>query len=183
VNPEAAIPVAATNAWSIVDMALALGLGLSVLVGAWRGLVKEVLALLGWGVSYFAAQWWGPEAAATLPVGEPGSRLNVLAGMMVVFVGTWIAWALLTWAIKQIVQASGLSGADRLMGAAFGLFRGLLVAMVVFTLASLTPLTDWEPWRNARSLPYLQVLLDGMRPMLPPEVVKYLPSAHADAGD
>jgi membrane protein required for colicin V production len=180
VNADVVIAPVATSAWSIVDMALALGLFLSVLVGAWRGLVTEMLSLFGWGVAYFAAQWWGPRAGASVPVGEVGSRVNVLAGMMVVFISAWIAWAVVSWALRQIVKASGLSGTDRLLGAVFGLIRGVLVALVVFTLVSMTPMTQWAPWHDAKAVPWLGVVLDGLRPMLPDDVVKYLPSAQAD---
>lgn len=169
--PSTAIP----PGWTIVDLALALGLGLSMLVGAWRGLVTEMLSLFGWGVAYFSAQWWGPVAAAQLPVGDPGSRVNVLAGMMLVFVLSWLVWALLSWALREMIRASGLSGTDRLLGAAFGLIRGVVVALVLYTLVSMTPMTRWEPWQASQSVPWLHVLLQGLRPVLPDEVSQYLP--------
>ena len=96
-------------AWTLTDLILLVGLGLSVVVGAWRGLVTEMLSLAGWGVSYFSAQWFGADMGAMLPVGEPGQRLNVLAGMIVVFVLAWLGWALLSWALTQVVRASPLS--------------------------------------------------------------------------
>jgi membrane protein required for colicin V production len=179
---EAAAPAvgAATDqAWSMVDLALGLGLGLSTLVGLWRGLIKEVLSLLGWGVAYFAAQWWGPQAAVWVPVGSLGSRLNLLAGMMVVFVLAWLCWALVMWAVRELVSATGLGGTDRLLGAAFGLMRGLLVALVAYTLLSMTPITHWAPWQASKALPWLAVVLQGLRPVLPAEVIRHLPPDHA----
>lgn len=166
----------AGQTWSIVDLALMVGLLLSMLVGLWRGLVKEVLSLIGWVVAYFMAQWFGAQAGASLPVGEVGSRVNVLAGMMVVFLATWLGWAVLSWAICQIVQAAGLSGADRVLGAGFGLLRGGVVALVLFSLASMTPIVEWEAWRASRGVPWLHMGLDMSRPLLPPEVVKFLPA-------
>lgn len=167
----------ATAGWSIVDMALGLGLLLSMVVGLWRGLLTEVLSLLGWVVAYFVAQWWGPAMGRTLPVDEPGSRLNVLAGMIVVFVLTWLSWALLSWALRQIVSASGLGGTDRLLGGMFGLARGLLIALVLYTLISMTPMTDWEPWKASHAAPWLAEVMGILRPVLPVEVVKYLPAS------
>ncbi len=163
--------------WTLVDVALALGLALSVLVGAWRGLVTEMLALIGWGVSYFSAQWWGPQAGLHVPVGESGSRVNALAGMMVIFVATWLTWALLSWAVRAMVKASGLSGADRLLGAIFGLIRGLLVSLVLYTLVNLTPMRQWGPWQASHAVPWLQVLMQGLRPVLPDDVSRYLPDS------
>lgn len=163
------------NAWTLVDLVLALGLGLSVIVGAWRGLLIELLSLAGWGVSYFSAQWFGPAWAAMVPVGQPGSRLNMLAGMLLVFVLAWLVWALISWALGKVIRATVLSGPDRLLGAGFGLIRGVLVALVVATLVNMTPLARWEPWQASRGVAWLQVLLQGLRPVLPEQVVKFLP--------
>lgn len=163
------------SAWTLVDVVLALGLLLSVIVGAWRGLVTEVLSLLGWVVAYFAAQWYGPEGARLIPVGEPGSRLNLISGMLVVFVLAWLVWALISWAVAQMIKASVLSGPDRVLGAGFGLVRGVVVALVVCTVVSMTPVARWEPWQASRGVAGLQILLTGLRPVLPEQVVKFLP--------
>ena len=162
-------------AWTLPDLLLLLGLALSVIVGAWRGLVTEVLSLAGWGVSYFSAQWFGAGVGANLPVGEPGQRLNVLAGMIVVFVLAWLVLALLSWALTQVVRASPLSAPDRLLGAVFGLMRGLVVALAVVTLAGMTPMSHWPSWQTSRGIALMQVVLKGLRPVLPEQVVKFLP--------
>lgn len=161
--------------WTLVDLVLLTGLLLSTLVGMWRGLVREVMALLGWVAAFVAARWWGPALAPTLSVGEPGSRVNLLAGMMLVFVLAWLAWAVLSWALRQVVDAAGLSAVDRAMGSVFGLARGVVVALLLFTLVSLTPLADWEPWRASQVMPWLRVAAEGLRPVLPVEVVRFLP--------
>lgn len=166
---------AGAYAWTLIDLVLLIGLGLSVVVGAWRGFVTEMLSLAGWGVSYFAAQWFGPQGAAMVPVGQPGSRLNMLAGMIVVFVFAWLVWALISWAVSKVIRASVLSAPDRLLGAGFGLIRGVVVALVVATLVNMTPLATWAPWQASRGVAWLQVLMKGLRPMLPEQVVKFLP--------
>ena len=51
----------------------------------------------------------------------------------------------------------------------------LLVALVVYTLASMTPLTRWEPWVASRTVPWMHVLLEGLKPMLPDSVSQYVP--------
>jgi membrane protein required for colicin V production len=168
------------NAWTLIDMILAVGLGLSVIVGAWRGFVTELMALAGWGVSYFAAQWFGTAGARLVPIGEPGSRTNVLAGMVLVFVLAWLVWALLSWAVGKVIRATVLSGPDRVFGAGFGLIRGVVVALVVVTLVSMTPLATWQPWQASRGVAWLEVLLQGLRPVLPAQVVKFLPEQSRD---
>ncbi len=162
--------------WSLIDWMLMIGLGLSTVVGLWRGLIKEVMALLGWAVAYFMAQWFGPQAGVWVPVGGAGTSMNAAAGMVVVFVASWLGWAVLTWAVTQVIKESGLSGADRLFGAVFGLMRGVLVALVIVTIVRATPLAQWEPWMASTGVDWLEILLEGLRPVLPEQVVEFLPA-------
>lgn len=165
-----------TGDWSLIDLVLVIGLALSALVGIWRGLIKEVMALLGWVVAYFMAQWFGPEAGTWVPVGAPGSSANVAAGMVVVFVATWLGWALVTWAVTQVIKESGLGGADRFLGGVFGLMRGVLVALVIVTIVRATPVAEWQPWQASVGVSWLGILFEGLRPVLPEQVIEYLPA-------
>lgn len=163
-------------AWTWLDIALLLGLLASVVLGAWRGLVTELLALMGWVVAWLAARFLGAEVARHVPLGQPGDQLNLLSGMVLAFVGAWVAWALLSWGISKLIQASGLGGSDRLLGAVFGLLRGLLTAFAVYVLVSMTPVAQADSWRASRGVAWLGTVLQGLRPILPPEVVQFLPA-------
>ena len=110
--------------WNAVDLAMLLMLGASLVVGGVRGLLYEVLSLAGWLVAYVAARWLGPSMAPLLPVGAPGSSVNLGAAMVTSFIGTLLIWALVTWFLQKLVQASPLKPVDRALGAVFGLTRG-----------------------------------------------------------
>ncbi|NBD21797.1 CvpA family protein [Aquabacterium fontiphilum] len=161
---------------SWLDWVLLGSLVFSVLVGAWRGLVTEVLALLGWVVAYLAARLFGDTVAAFLPIGEAGSMLNAVAGMVVAFVLAWVSWSALTWLVSRLVRASVLSAPDRVLGAGFGLLRGLVMALLVCVLVSMTPLARLDVWQASVGVAWLQAALVEMRPMLPPEVLPFLPT-------
>ena len=170
------IPASMAPAWTWLDMALLLGLLSSVLLGAWRGLVTELMALMGWVVAWLAARFLGAEVARHVPLGEPGDHINLLSGMVLAFVGAWLAWAVVSWGISQLIQASGLGGSDRLLGAVFGLVRGLLAALAIFVLVSMTPVVQADAWRSSRGVAWLGTVLQGLRPILPPEVAQFLPA-------
>lgn len=159
-----------------IDIALIAVLGLSVLVGLFRGFLYEVLSLLGWVVAYFAAQWLSPVVAPSLPVGTPGSALNAGAAFACSFVVVLLGWGVLSWLIQKLVQASPLSVADRLLGAVFGLARGVLVGLVAVTLAGMTPLAKTDAWRVSHGVALLQAGLTVLKPVLPDEVVRHLPA-------
>ena len=59
---------------------------LSMLVGAWRGLVYEVLSLLGWIVAFVVARLWGGEVAGLLPLAGWEPQLRYAAGFVLLFV-------------------------------------------------------------------------------------------------
>ena len=53
---------------ALLDGVFAGVLLLSMVVGAWRGLVYEVLSLAGWVAAFLLAQWLAPDVAAHLPM-------------------------------------------------------------------------------------------------------------------
>jgi len=158
-----------------VDAALLALLLVSVVIGLWRGLLFEVMSLAGWIVAYIAAQLLGAELAPHLPVGAPGSALQVAAAFVIVFVLALIVWSLLSSLLRRLMQASPLSGLDRLLGGAFGLLRGVLIALVIATVVQLTPFAKSPAWQASYGAVGLQTLLAGVRPWLPAEIARHLP--------
>ena len=148
----------------------------SMLIGAWRGLVFEVLSLLGWVVSFFVAQWFADDMAAVLPMGESAGSLRYAAGFAVVFVASVFACGFLTWLAKKLVEAIGLRPADRTLGAVFGVLRGLVLLLAVAVVAGLTPMHEAAWWQESRGAPVLTEVLKGLKPALPEEFGRHLPS-------
>ena len=148
----------------------------SMLVGAWRGLVFEVLSLVGWVVSFFVAQWFAEDMAALLPMGGSAEALRYAAGFVVVFVASVFACGFLTWLAKKLVDAIGLRPADRTLGAAFGVLRGVVLLLAVAVVAGLTPLHEALWWQESQGAPVLAEVLRGLKPALPEEFGRHLPS-------
>ena len=161
-------------AW--VDIALLAVLGLSIVVGLMRGLVFEVLSLLGWVVAYFAAQWFAQDLAPHLPVGARGSAINHGAAFVALFVVVLIVWGLASRLVSMLIKASPVSTGDRLLGAGFGFMRGMVLLLVIATLVALTPLAKSPGWKDSQGVVWLNGVLNGLKPVLPPKVAQYLPA-------
>lgn len=159
-----------------VDIALVGILALSVIVGVVRGFVFEVLSLLGWFAAYFAAQWLAPEAAPHIPVGRPGSPINHAAAFAAVFVAALLVWAVASRLLRLLIHATPLSLPDRLLGGGFGLLRGLVLLLAAATVIGLTPLMKSPVWQASHGAQWLHVVLDGLRPVLPPQLLQHLPA-------
>ena len=147
-----------------IDIAMGGFLLLSVLIGLLRGVVFELLSLAGWFVAWVAAMWATPMLAPHLPVGTPGSALNHGVAFACVFLVVLIVWGLAARFVRALIRATPLSGIDRLLGAVFGLVRGLLVLLVVATLVDHSPWATDPAWQASRGSAWLGTLLNQVRP-------------------
>ena len=157
--------------WVFVAVLLA-----SMLIGAWRGLEYEVLSLTGWVVSFFVAQWFAADMAELLPMGESPGALRYAAGFVVVFVGSVFVCGFFAWLGKKLVDAIGLRPADRTLGAAFGVLRGLVLLLAVAVVVGITPMREAVWWQESQGAPVLSEMLRGLKPALPEEFGRHLPS-------
>jgi membrane protein required for colicin V production len=165
-----------------IDWALIAIVALSVLLGIARGLTREIMSLAGWIMAYWAAQAFCAQVAPEVPLGSPGSGLNLAAAFVVVLVSALVAWSFCSWLVGRMVKASLLNPIDRTLGAVFGLVRGLLLVLLVGTLTLLTPLSQEPAWRASHGAASLHYVLAELKPLLPASVARHLRAAAAPSG-
>jgi membrane protein required for colicin V production len=163
------------QALSAVDWILLAVLGLSFLLGIWRGIVQEVLSLVGWVAAFYVSQMYAPMAAAWLPMEGSSQMLRYAAGFVVVFVAVLVGTVLVSALIKKLISAVGLGPLDRLLGSLFGLMRGVVILLAVTVFVGMTPMRDTEAWKQAQGTQWLQQFLHVLKPVLPADFGKYLP--------
>jgi membrane protein required for colicin V production len=149
---------------------------LSMLLGAWRGLVFEMLSVVSWVLAFVLAQWFATDLAALLPLGSWPSAGRYAAGFAAVFVLALFGCGLVAALAKKLVEVTGLRPADRALGALFGIVRAAVLLLVVGVLAQLTPLHESDWWHESDGAPLLSVALKELKPALPEEFGRYLPS-------
>lgn len=147
----------------------------SLLLGAWRGLVYEVVSALSWVAAFVAAQWFAPDVAQKLPMSGAGEAVRYAAGFVVVFVGVVFAGGLVAWLIKKLIESVGMRPADRALGAVFGLLRGLVLLLAATVVVQMTPLKTAAWWQESVGANVFTIALKGLKPVLPVEFGKYLP--------
>ena len=163
------------QALSAVDWILLAVLGLSFLLGIWRGIVQEVLSLVGWVAAFYVSQMYAPIAAAWLPMEGSSQMLRYAAGFVVVFVAVLVGTVLVSALIKKLISAVGLGPLDRLLGSLFGLMRGVVILLAVTVFVGMTPMRETEAWKQAQGAQWLQQFLHVLKPVLPADFGKYLP--------
>jgi len=133
---------------------------LSVLISLIRGFVKEALSLAVWVSAFFVASQFYTDLAAFLTRLEDPLVRNGVA-VAILFIITIIVGSILTHLIGQMVQKSGLSGTDRLLGAVFGVLRGVLVVCaLLFAIDSFTPFAQEPWWQNSKLIPHFAVYIE-----------------------
>ena len=160
---------------SAVDWILLAVLGLSFLLGFWRGLVQELLSLSGWVAAFYVSQIYAPQAGAWLPMEGSSQMLRYAAGFVVVFIAVLVGTALVSFVIKKLISAVGLGPLDRLLGSVFGFMRGVVILLAITVLVGMTPMRDAEAWKQAQGRAWLQQFLHVLKPVLPADFGKYLP--------
>jgi membrane protein required for colicin V production len=146
----------------------------SLVLGAWRGLVYEVLSVLGWAASFYAAQWFAPKVATMLPLQSAAEPVRYAAAFVLVFIAALFAAGLLAFLLKKLVEAMGLRPVDRTLGAAFGVLRGLILLLAATVVMNMTALRTSSWWQESRGAPLLEATLRGLKPVLPEQFAKYL---------
>ena len=157
-----------------IDWVLTAVLVFSMLLGAWRGLVYEVLSVLAWAASFYAAQYFAPLVSSWLPLQSSGEAVRYAAAFVIVFVAAVFAAGLLATLLKKLIEAIGLRPIDRTMGAAFGLLRGVILLLAAAVVMDMTALKNSAWWQESKGAPVLTATLKGLKPVLPEKFANYL---------
>jgi len=157
---------------TVFDYAVLTVIAASVLLGVWRGVMSELLALAAWIVAFLVASVFAAEVANRLAgqIAEPGLRLA--AAYVLVFVGVLLVFEIAGMLASLLLKAVGLGLLDRLLGAAFGVLRGVLAVLAVVLVAGMTPLPKEVWWRDAMLAPPLETVIIAAKPWLPADAAK-----------
>ncbi len=160
------------------DYAVLLIIGLSALLGLWRGLVAEIFSLIGWVAAFIIAWHYADMVAPHLPSNWPGgAKTQWLLAFAVLVVVVMITGAILSALLSRLTHTVGLGSLDRSLGTLFGMARGVLLVLVLFMLAKLTDLPKQPFWRKAVLRPYVEKGVTVLEPLFPSAISERLPAA------
>lgn len=157
--------------WICVAVLLA-----SLLLGAWRGLVYEVMSVLGWVASFILAQMFAGVLANHVPLESATEEVRYAIAFVVLFVLGAFVGGLLASLVRRLANAMGLRPVDRTLGAVFGVLRGMMLLLVVAVVVNMTSLREGAWWQESFSAKLSTDVLGQLKPVLPETFRNYLPS-------
>jgi membrane protein required for colicin V production len=155
-----------------LDFAMIGVMGLSGLVGLVRGLVREVLSLVSWGLAIWVGITFSSQTAVFLEQTIPSPAARTAAAFGILFLLTLMLAGMVGFLLTRMLETTGLSGIDRVAGLLFGVARGVLIIAVLVFLARETPLPKEAWWRESQLIPLFQSLALWLSSQIPPGFMK-----------
>ena len=151
----------------IIDIVIAAAIATSVIVGIIRGFVKEAISIASLLLAIWAALFFGPDVGNISESWIDSPDLQDWFGRTLVFVIILAIGGLLGWGIGRLVRMSPLGGPDRMVGAAFGLARGVLLAGLFVLAGEYANFDNDRWWQRSRLIPHLEVVGEWIEKMAP----------------
>jgi len=150
-----------------VDFCLIGLIGLSALIGLFRGLIREVFSLVIWGSAFWIGLHYNPMFAVYLEHAIPTTEARLVVSFLIIFIGILLLGGMLVFLIEKLVTITGLGGTDGLAGLLFGVARGALIVAVLVLLAGVTSLPSEPWWKQSKLIPPFQSLALWLRTQIP----------------
>ena len=114
--------------WTLVAIFLVFIVG-----SARRGFSREIISLAACIIALACGMWFYGTAGVYIHHAVDSERTANLLGFLAVVFGVLLLGRISGWAVNRFLRTVGLSFLDRLLGAAFGLLKGLLVSVALLT--------------------------------------------------
>ena len=156
------------------DYAILGTIAISILVGALRGFIKEVFSLVVWAAAFIIAYQYGGDIAALMDdhISLPSARTAM--GFTGLFITVLLIGGLLNYLLGRLIESTGLSGTDRLLGGVFGMVRGLALVVAILLVAGFTPLPADPWWKDSQMVQRLMPFVEWSSGFLPENVSEHL---------
>jgi len=126
-----------------LDLTLIAILALSIVASFTKGFAREVIGLVAAVAALICGVWFYRMAGDAVRPWVGSRETANLCGFLLIVAAVIVLGLLVSWLVGAMMKAVGLSWLDRLLGAAFGVARGVIVCVAVITaIVAFAPGTD-----------------------------------------
>ena len=128
---------------------------ISVIVAFWRGFIKEAFSIGSWILAFWFGNAFCHEAGELIGgyVNIPTETFRTWIGFTAVFIGTLMAFGLLSVAVTKLLLHGPIKTLDRFLGLAFGALRAAAIVVAIMLVARGFGLDQSAWWQNSNYLP------------------------------
>ena len=153
-----------------IDTAILSVIGLSILIGIFRGFVREAMSLVNWTLAIGGGIYFHDLASGYLKNYIASDAIRSVVAFGIVFLIILISCSIITHFISLLVRKSGLGGTDRMLGLVFGFVRGILVCSILLLVVSFSPVKKQPIWHQAMFTPYFNPIMSWLNDNVPDKV-------------
>lgn len=144
-------------------------------IGAWRGLVREVITALTWVLSGLLAWLFAGKLSAIFKGMVDDPALRQLLAFVLIFIAVFALGMVASWFIhKHLPGKRGFRIANRALGGLIGAARGGVIVIAVFLVAGLTSFPQRLWWREASFTPYFERAAVYVAGYMPRDVARHV---------
>jgi membrane protein required for colicin V production len=140
-------------------------------IGALRGALHEFLSVAVWAVALLTA-WLFSASASTWFSGFQDPTFRHMLAFLVVFACVFVLASLTSLVLRLILGVAVPSTQARVAGGLLGALRGVLMLLIIVSLAGLTSFPQKPWWRGSELVVYFQSMAQSLQTMLPGEVAR-----------
>jgi len=156
-----------------VDYIIPSIIAISAVFSLMRGFVREALSLLGWVLAFWIALRFAHSLAELFLTSIVTPSLRFVVAFTILFVLTLLLSSLINHLAGHLIQRTGLTNTDRMIGMVFGVARGAVVVSILVLLASLTTLPQDPWWGNSLMIGHFEQIAVWLQTTVAPEITAY----------
>jgi len=126
------------------DWMLVVCMAVSAAMAFRRGLIRVLFSFAGLVAGLIVASWNYLQVGASLHTWVTSVATAQILAFLAILLAVWFVFAMIGAFVRRAVKAVGLGFADRLLGAAFGVARGVLLGVAaIMALVAFAPESSW----------------------------------------
>lgn len=160
--------------FNYIDIAIAVIILITALIGFMRGLVWMAIFLATWATAILLAIKYKDSLATELPVKLGNELMQTGLAALLIFLGVLMIGAFINYLMNKIITAIGLGAFDRILGAGLGVILGGFAITLLIMLLSITELPRQDIWMQSKFIPRFQEAAEYIRTLVPEDVNKLI---------
>ncbi|MEY3182291.1 MAG: hypothetical protein RLZ35_276 [Pseudomonadota bacterium] len=156
--------------------------GISSIFGVMRGFVKESMSLVTWIAAVLIATVYATTLANYLTVISLVSLRYLIAFLLLVLV-TLVIGGLISHCISRVINATGFSVTDRIVGTLFGALRGVLIVAIALLITENAIFAQQNVlFKKSVLIPTFQPVANWIKKSLPEDLLNKLLGPNLEHG-